>query len=120
MRCLANYIYLIVYLKIFKNSTPSGHIGTCFLRSRLRTTLKLQYTYIYVLKFLNYNISSTYINVKLLVTKITNVKLHLLLITNYKKTSAAVKNRFKFTKTFVFLSKLQMEYSNSDLNADPK
>ena len=81
------YLFILFYLKIFKNGSPSGHIGTCFSRIRLQTTLKLQYKY-----KLNYNYPTTYIS----------VKLHILLITNYKKTSAAVKNRFKFTKTFLF------------------
>ena len=31
-------IIIIFYLKIFKNGSPSGHIGTCFSRSRLQTT----------------------------------------------------------------------------------
>ena len=32
------YYYYYYYLKIFKNGSPSGHIGTCFSRSRLQTT----------------------------------------------------------------------------------
>jgi hypothetical protein len=35
---LITFYYYYYYLKIFKNGRPSGHIGTCFSRSRLQTT----------------------------------------------------------------------------------